>query len=193
MGACMPLQILAQPWGLAVLLAASYRNQQKSSSNKKAAQLSHVIKKSGCRQLGIAVAARQCPQGPRLLSPSISAHSKDTVSLGLHLTMEDACLVTRHAIFPPVIQRGKYFPKRHSRRIPLLPLAQNWVTVSSSCQGAWRGESSAFPAPPVRGGSQEKAVGWVTNKQSPVPGLTPPLSCYLDRLLLPASQSLMKN
>ena len=81
----------------------------------------------------------------------------------------------------------KIFSKRHSRRIPLLPLAQNWVTVSSSCQGAWRGESSAFPAPPVRGGSQEKAVGWVTNKQSPVPGLTPPLSCYLDRLLLPAS------
>lgn len=57
--------------------------------------------------------------------------------------------------------------------------------VSSSCQGDWRGESLVFPAPPVRGGSQEKAVGWVTNKQSPVPGLTSALSWYPGHLLSP--------
>ena len=33
--------------------------------------------------------------------------------------------------------------------------------LASLCQGDWRGESLVFPAPPVRGGSQEKAVGWV--------------------------------
>lgn len=123
-----PLQILAQPWGLAVVLAASYGNQHKSSLHQKAAQLAHIIKKSGCRQLGVAVAGGQCHQGPGLLSPSISAHPKDAMSLGLHLTMEDACLVTRRAIFPHSHPERKIFPKSRSWRIPLLPFGPELVT-----------------------------------------------------------------
>lgn len=64
---------------------------------------------------------------PGSFFPPSSACSKDTTSLGLHLTMGDACLSTRRVIFPLPHSERKIFPKSHSGEFPFSLFAQNWV------------------------------------------------------------------
>ena len=97
------------------------------------------------------------------------------------------CLPCHQACYLPTVssREGNISQKPLMENSPSPFWARTGYKVSSRCQGDWRGESLVFSAPPVRGGNQEKAVGWVTNKQSPVPGLTSALSWYPDHLLSP--------